>query len=184
MKSSLNHFRSRINWINQNGISPKVIISKSSLPIKINLFKNCAQTIKYEIDKQNVLGTSSWLAAPSALSYLSAKPKQLIFFLVLLIKLHISVTFGAKCAQYLKMDKFLRFLFILVNLHQIFDLIRADEHLQQKFTSKCDDLCINQNENGTEVIFRSTHLCQCWQLIDFSRTLTLWMFFVLVIGIG
>lgn len=50
------------------------------------------------------------------------------------------------------MDKIFRYLFILVNLQQIFDLLNAEqENLQQKFTSRCDDLCINQIENGTKV---------------------------------
>lgn len=48
------------------------------------------------------------------------------------------------------MDKIVQFLFILVNLHRIFHLICAEEHLQQKFTSKCDDLCIDQSENDTK----------------------------------
>lgn len=62
------------------------------------------------------------------------------------------MTFVAKCAKYVKMDKILRYLFILINLQQIFDLVNAEqENLQQKFTSKCDDLCIDQSENGTKV---------------------------------
>lgn len=61
------------------------------------------------------------------------------------------MTFKAKCAEYLKMDKLFRYLFLLINLQQIIELARAEEHLQQKFTSKCDDLCIDQSENGTKV---------------------------------
>lgn len=56
------------------------------------------------------------------------------------------------------MDKIFRYLFILINLHQIFEFVRADqENLQQKFTSKCDDLCIDQGENGTKVNFAKAH---------------------------
>ncbi|XP_031628868.1 uncharacterized protein LOC116344456 [Contarinia nasturtii] len=49
------------------------------------------------------------------------------------------------------MDKILRYLFILINLQHIVKLVSGDqEHLQPKFTSKCDDLCTNQSENGTK----------------------------------
>lgn len=68
------------------------------------------------------------------------------------------VTFEAKCAEYLKMDKLLRYLFLLFNLKYLFALANAEqEHLQQKFTSKCDDLCTEQNENGTKVFFFVMH---------------------------
>lgn len=62
------------------------------------------------------------------------------------------MTFGAKCAQYLKMDKLFRYLFLLLNLKYLLDVVTAEqEHLQQKITSKCDDLCIEQNESGSKV---------------------------------
>lgn len=54
------------------------------------------------------------------------------------------------------MAKRFRYLLILLNLHQIYNgSVAETEDLQKKFTSKCDDLCINQNENGTiKVILR------------------------------
>lgn len=71
------------------------------------------------------------------------------------------------------MDKLLRFLFILINLHRIFHHIRAEEYLQQKFTSKCDDLCIDQSENDTKVGYHTVYSTQspfACHLIDFSNS--------------
>lgn len=60
------------------------------------------------------------------------------------------------------MAKIFRYLLILLNLHQIYSgSVAETEDLQKKFTSKCDDLCINQNENGTtKVILR-----WCYQIV-------------------
>lgn len=62
----------------------------------------------------------------------------------------------AKTIQYL--------LIIIININQIFDSAFANnKNLQQKFTSKCDDLCIGQNENSTKVILFLVELCDMRQ---------------------
>lgn len=65
------------------------------------------------------------------------------------------------------MAKTFRYFIILLNLQQIYHHSFAEtEDLQKKFTSKCDDLCINPIENATNKV--CVCVVQCYQIVDNS----------------
>lgn len=81
------------------------------------------------------------------------------------------------------MAKIFRYLLILINLHQIYsDSVAETEDLQKKFTSKCDDLCINQNENETTKVILRWCCCRiltvCPHTFLLSVHLTIYAIFI------